>query len=196
MTFPIYEPVSQCNICGLDFPESELMRHYRTGRLVDRLCNDERTASDNLAILKRPNENRRRAKQPVPSSEESSGVETRVLSLYPQVVLGVHYTIITGTGTGVITPGAAYLTGSIDVATVGVVAGSGAILGLVWGVQLLVASPRPVKSLVVTPVSANTRALPVLATLVDLLPAFITLLTTVTPLTAGEYYEWEYAFIY
>lgn len=64
----IGEPVSECSICGLDFPESELQRHYKTGRLVDRLCADEPTASDYLEKIKRPVEKRRQAKQPVPHS--------------------------------------------------------------------------------------------------------------------------------
>ena len=194
MTFPIYEPVSQCNICGLDFPESELMRHYRTGRLVDRLCNDERTASDNLAILKRPNESRRRAKQPVPSSEESSGQETVVLSLYPPLILNTNYTIAVDVGAGV--GGSAYAAGSINVGVVGVVAGTDPVVGLVWDLSFLVNAPRVIKSLSIAGISPNTKVLPTLSNFLSLTPPRITLTTTIIPLNSNEYYEWQYVLIY
>lgn len=67
---PAFEPISECSICGLDFPESELQKHYRTGRLVDDLCADEPGATDYLEKLRRPVEHQKRARQRVPRSED------------------------------------------------------------------------------------------------------------------------------
>src|SRR5262245_27495436 len=100
MPQPDYIPVSECSICGNDFREDEMVRHYRTGRLVDKLCADEMTADDYLAIYHRPMENRKRAKQPVPASENSTGPETRVLSMFPALISGRNCTIEKGTGSG------------------------------------------------------------------------------------------------
>lgn len=60
----VFEPVSQCYICGLDFYESEMVKHYKSGRLVDAACADEPGASDYLEKVKRPVEHQKRARQP------------------------------------------------------------------------------------------------------------------------------------
>lgn len=69
MPHPRFEPVSECSICGNDFYESDMVRHYKTNRLVDRLCADEPGASDYLEKMRRPVEHQKRAKQPVPKDE-------------------------------------------------------------------------------------------------------------------------------
>lgn len=56
---------SECYICGLDFPEEEMVRHYKTKRLVDAKCADEPTHTDYMNWMHRPTEERRHAEQPV-----------------------------------------------------------------------------------------------------------------------------------
>ena len=40
------EPWFDCDICGFSFPVSKGQRHFRTKRLVDRECADEKSWSD------------------------------------------------------------------------------------------------------------------------------------------------------
>ena len=52
--YPVaHEPWAECYLCGLDFPQSTMVRHYRTKKLVDVKCADERTHTDNLARVER-----------------------------------------------------------------------------------------------------------------------------------------------
>ena len=55
----------ECYICGFDFPYSEGMRHYRTQRLVDEACNDEKTHDDYMMDIVAPREKPVEAEQPV-----------------------------------------------------------------------------------------------------------------------------------
>lgn len=70
MPFPKFpyagEPWAECDICGLDFPQSKLVRHYKTKKLVDVKCADEMTHSDYMELVERPVENEVRTIQPVP----------------------------------------------------------------------------------------------------------------------------------
>lgn len=45
---------AECDICGEEYPQSEMVRHYKTGRLVDVLCADELNADDyrEVAIIR------------------------------------------------------------------------------------------------------------------------------------------------
>lgn len=190
-----FDPVSQCSICGNDFPESEMTRHYRTGRLVDPACADEMTASDYLAIYHRPREDRRRARQPVPASENSTGPETRALSLFPRLVHDSNCIIVTSFGAG--TGPSVSVAGSLDTAIVGILAGTAPVIGVVWDLIVLFPAVRTITGLTAAPVTENTRTLLVNMNLLNNLgqPRF-TLSTVFTPLTAGEYYEWEYTVRY
>jgi hypothetical protein len=66
--FPLkHEPWFECSICGLDFPMSEGIRHYKTKKLVDKLCADERTHADNMEFVERSEtEHVNRTEQRVP----------------------------------------------------------------------------------------------------------------------------------
>lgn len=87
MPRPRFEPVSECSICGNDFYESELTRHYKTNRLVDRLCADEPGADDYLEKMRRPVEHQKRAKQPVPVDENGyDAVEWATIALVNGIV--------------------------------------------------------------------------------------------------------------
>lgn len=61
---------SECYICGLDFREEEMVRHYKTRRLVDVKCADEPTHTDYMSMLQIPPDQGRRAEQPVPFQGE------------------------------------------------------------------------------------------------------------------------------
>ena len=56
---------SECYICGLDFPEEEMVRHYKTKRLVDAKCADDPSHTDYMNWMNRRTEERRHAEQPV-----------------------------------------------------------------------------------------------------------------------------------
>lgn len=48
-------PWAECYICGLDFPQSQMVRHYKSRRLVDKGCADEIGAAElreNLTLPK------------------------------------------------------------------------------------------------------------------------------------------------
>lgn len=65
-TFPRYgECWGDCYICGFSFPRSQLMRHYKTRRLVDARCADEMSHADYLELHER-------------RAEESCDLEQRV----------------------------------------------------------------------------------------------------------------------
>ena len=55
----------ECYICGFDFPISESRRHYRTNRLVDAACDDEKTHADFLMEVTAPREQAIETEQPV-----------------------------------------------------------------------------------------------------------------------------------
>jgi len=55
----------ECYICGFDFPLSEARRHYKSNRLVDRRCDDEKTHDDYLAEMEIPREDTTTVEQPV-----------------------------------------------------------------------------------------------------------------------------------
>ena len=55
----------ECYICGFDFPLSESRRHYKSGRLVDALCDDEKTHSDYMEDMQAPKEAPIEVEQPV-----------------------------------------------------------------------------------------------------------------------------------
>jgi hypothetical protein len=69
------EPRSECHICGLSFFESDMVKHYRTGRLVDAKCADEPSWSDYRARWKGPVEERRMADQPVGDDGVEAGFQ-------------------------------------------------------------------------------------------------------------------------
>jgi hypothetical protein len=56
---------AECFICGLDFFQDEMVRHYRYGRLVDVKCADELTHTDYMGLLERPEEHTQHSEQPV-----------------------------------------------------------------------------------------------------------------------------------
>jgi hypothetical protein len=56
---------AECFICGLDFYQDEMVRHYRYGRLVDVKCADDLTHDDHMSMLELPEERRRTSEQPV-----------------------------------------------------------------------------------------------------------------------------------
>jgi len=50
--FPRYgERWFECYICGFDFPVTEARRHYKSNRLVDAACDDQKTHRDYMADL-------------------------------------------------------------------------------------------------------------------------------------------------
>jgi hypothetical protein len=58
---------AECAICGLDFPQTEMVRHYKYKVLVDLKCADELTASDFMESLRLPeNERPNPTQQQVP----------------------------------------------------------------------------------------------------------------------------------
>lgn len=59
------EPWFECYICGFDFPRSEAVRHYRSNRLVDSMCADEKTHSDYMSEMTPPRETPVETEQPV-----------------------------------------------------------------------------------------------------------------------------------
>jgi hypothetical protein len=58
---------AECFVCGLDFYQDEMVRHYKSGKLVDINCADDISHTDHYAMLwqyRRPEE-RQRSEQPV-----------------------------------------------------------------------------------------------------------------------------------
>ena len=55
----------ECYICGFDFPIGEMVRHYKTRRLVDKECADELSFSDYKETQIIPAETRETSEQPV-----------------------------------------------------------------------------------------------------------------------------------
>lgn len=49
---------AECGICGFDFPQTEMVTHYKYGFLVDVECADELNASDYLESLRLPENER------------------------------------------------------------------------------------------------------------------------------------------
>ncbi len=49
---------AECAICGFDFPQTELVRHYKFGVLVDMACADELAHSDYMEALRLPENER------------------------------------------------------------------------------------------------------------------------------------------
>jgi|SRR5215467_6456978 len=49
---------AECGICGFDFPQNEMTRHYKYGFLVDVACADELNATDFLETLRLPENER------------------------------------------------------------------------------------------------------------------------------------------
>ena len=68
------EPWVECAICGFDFPQSQMTRHYKSKRLVDRKCADERPWSEYINRTKPQPEDGRTSEQPV-SGQGGYGVE-------------------------------------------------------------------------------------------------------------------------
>lgn len=61
----------ECFICGFDFPLSESRRHYKTKRLVDAACDDEKTHVDHLSEMALPREAQVNVEQPVSCQGEA-----------------------------------------------------------------------------------------------------------------------------
>jgi hypothetical protein len=61
----------ECYICGFDFPLSESRRHYKSNRLVDAACDDEKTHSDYMEEMHAPKEAPRETEQPVSCQGEA-----------------------------------------------------------------------------------------------------------------------------
>jgi hypothetical protein len=49
---------AECAICGFDFPQIEMVRHYKFGVLVDLACADELAHSDYMESLRLPENER------------------------------------------------------------------------------------------------------------------------------------------
>lgn len=49
---------AECAICGFDFPQTEMVRHYKFKALVDLRCADELAHSDYLEQLRLPENER------------------------------------------------------------------------------------------------------------------------------------------
>jgi hypothetical protein len=49
---------AECAICGLDFPQNEMVRHYKFKVLVDLACADELAHSDYMESLRLPENER------------------------------------------------------------------------------------------------------------------------------------------
>jgi hypothetical protein len=60
----------ECHICGFAFPLSEARRHYKSNRLVDAACDDEKTHSDYLAEVVPAKEGPVETEQPVSDQGE------------------------------------------------------------------------------------------------------------------------------
>ena len=60
-----HEPWADCDICGFTRPQSQLQRHYLTGRLVDAKCADQPGADDYRRWARQRAEARRHSEQPV-----------------------------------------------------------------------------------------------------------------------------------
>ena len=63
---------AECFICGLDFYQDEMVRHYKLGRLVDVGCDDEISHTDyyEIYLRNRGEERIQRSEQPVPFQGE------------------------------------------------------------------------------------------------------------------------------
>lgn len=48
------QPWAECFICGLDFPQGDMVFHYRLKRLVDKGCADELGAADYRENMRLP----------------------------------------------------------------------------------------------------------------------------------------------
>ena len=61
------EAWAECGICGFDFPQSQMFKHYKYGFLVDVGCSDELAATDYMETLRLPETERSRpTRQRVP----------------------------------------------------------------------------------------------------------------------------------
>jgi hypothetical protein len=70
--FPRYgERWFECHICGFDFPITEARRHYKTQRLVDAACDDEKAHSDYMEEMVAPREAVIETEQPVTCQGEA-----------------------------------------------------------------------------------------------------------------------------
>lgn len=49
---------AECAICGLDFPQTEMVRHYKFRFLVDSACADNLAHSDYMESLRLPENER------------------------------------------------------------------------------------------------------------------------------------------
>lgn len=65
MSRPKFRVWSECYICGNDYPQGEMMRHKRLGRLVCHRCDDDLGFSDVKAMSDLPTEERKNSEQPV-----------------------------------------------------------------------------------------------------------------------------------
>lgn len=58
-------PWAECYICGEEWPQSKMVRHIRSGRLVDPGCDDELGYSDIRALSELPFEERNASENPI-----------------------------------------------------------------------------------------------------------------------------------
>lgn len=60
MSFPKFPktggPWAECDRCGFEFPQAEMVRDYKTKKLVDQPCADERNHDDYMQELRRRQE--------------------------------------------------------------------------------------------------------------------------------------------
>jgi len=61
-----------CHLCGFTLPIGESVLHYRTKKLVDRKCADERSQLDYWEKFRMPVETRRTSPQPVQDQGQQS----------------------------------------------------------------------------------------------------------------------------
>lgn len=67
------EPWAECWLCGFDYPQSQLVRHYKSRKLVDRKCADEMSQSDYLEFWARRQQEQDMSEQPVADQGEVAG---------------------------------------------------------------------------------------------------------------------------
>ena len=59
------EPYEECWICGFEFPQSQMTRHFKSKKLVDAKCADQPSYTDMLEFFRWPVERTESPEQPV-----------------------------------------------------------------------------------------------------------------------------------
>jgi hypothetical protein len=70
---------TECYICGLDFPTYEMVRHYKSRKLVDRTCADAKGHQDYIEEMIIPAEHIEPSEQPVSDQGQAADLSLQFL---------------------------------------------------------------------------------------------------------------------